>query len=90
MNIEYPIEWDERDNIERPGKGWLDNVKVIIDGKEHILTFYDPFRLSQDLKEESRSTKTAIIEKGLVVVKEVTKENIEKAIEQADKEGNFE
>ena len=91
MKIEYPIEWDERDNLERPAKGWLDNVKVTKEnGKEYLLSFYDPARLAQDLEEEIKMGKAGIVEKGLMVIKEVTKENIEKAIEQADREGYFE
>jgi len=90
MKIVYPIEWDDRDNFERPAKGWLDNVKVIKEnGKEYTLSFYDPVRLSQDLEEEIKIGKAGIIEKGLLIVKEVTKENIEKAIKQAEAEGYF-
>ena len=90
MKIEYPIKWEEKDNFERPAKGWLDGVKVIKDnGKQYILSFYDPIRLTQDLEEEIEMGKAGIIEKGLIVIKEVTKENIEKAIEQADREGYF-
>jgi hypothetical protein len=90
MKIEYPIEWDERDNLERPAKGWLDGVKVTkANGKNYLLSFYDPTRLAQDLEEELKIGKAGIVEKGLIVIKEVTKENIEKAIAQADREGYF-
>lgn len=91
MKIEYPIEWNERDNVERPAKGWLNDVKVIKDnGNVYMLSFYDPIRIAQDLDEEIKLGKSGIIEKGLIVVKEVTKENIEKAIKQANEEGYFE
>ena len=90
LKIEYPIKWDEKDIWERPAKGWLDNVKVTtVSGLEHTLIFYDPVRLSQDLEEEVKMGKAGIIEKGLFVIKEVTKENIEKAILQAEQEGYF-
>ena len=79
MKIKYPIEWSKKDKLERPSKGWLDNVIVTTEnGKEYTLSFYDPVRLSQDLEEEIKMGKTAIIEKGLLVIKQVTKENIEK------------
>ena len=91
MKIEFPIEWDEKDRMERPAKGWLSDVKVIFDnGHEFNLTFYDPVRLAQDLEEETKQGKNGIIEKGLIVIPEVTKENIENAIKQAESEGYFE
>lgn len=49
-------------------------------GKRHRLFFYDPVRLRQDLEEEIRQGRAAVAEHGLIVVPEVTKENIEKAL----------
>jgi hypothetical protein len=90
MKIEYPIEWDVQDKMERPAKGWLSNVKVILEnGSEFELTFYDPVRLAQELEEEKKKGKNGIIEKGLMVIPAVTKENIEMAIKQAEVEGYF-
>ena len=90
MKIIYPIEWNEIDKLERPAKGFLNNVKVIKEnGKEYTLSFYDPVRLSQDLEGENKIGKAGIIEKGLLIIKEVTKENIEKAVKQAETEGYF-
>lgn len=83
MKIEYPIEWNERDQLERPAKGWLGDVFVELDsGKRHRVCFYDPVRLAQDL-EEIKLGKAAVLEPGLIVVPQVTKENIEKATRQA-------
>ena len=90
MKIEYPIEWNERDQLDRPAKGWLGDVVVELDdGKRHRLFFYDPTRLAQDLEEEIKLGKGAIIEPGLIVVPEVTKDKIERAIRQAIAEGFF-
>ena len=90
MKIIYPIAWDEQDNIERPCKGWLSGVVVQMeDGKEFSLTFYDPVRLQQDLAVGLKNGEAAIVEKGLIVVPEVTKVNIERAIVQAANEGYF-
>lgn len=76
--------------MERPAKGWLDGVVYQReDGNKHTLSFYDPVRLTQDLEEEIKNGKHAIVEKNLIVVKEVNKANIEKAIEQAEEEGFF-
>lgn len=91
MKIEYPIEWNDRDRFERTAKGWLDDVVVEIDnGQKHRLFFYDPIRLKQDPEEEIKLGKAAIVETGLIVVPEVTKENIERAIHQAIADGYFE
>jgi len=91
MKIEYPIEWNERDRAERPAKGWLADVVVELEnGKRHRLFFYDPVRLKQDLEEEIKLGKAAIVERGLIVVPEVSRETIEKAIRQAVAEGYFE
>lgn len=90
MNVVYPIEWDERDIIERPAKGWLSDVIVQTEsGTEHKLSFYDPTRLAQEIQSELSSGKSGFIELGLIVVPEVTKENIEMAIKQAESEGYF-
>jgi len=90
MKIDYPIEWNDRDQFERPRKGWLEGVVVTTeDGVRHELAFWDPVRLQQDLNEEVRQGKAGVIEKGLIVIPEVTKENIERAIHQAADEGYF-
>ena len=90
MKVVYPIEWDERDHMERPAKGWLSGVIVQAeDGVEHELSFYDPIRLAQEIESELGEGKSGFIERGLIVVPEVTKENIDKAITQAEIEGYF-
>ncbi len=90
MKIKYPFEWSERDHFERPAKGWLSDVTLELDnGNVHIVTIYDPVRLAQDLEEELGSGGVGIIEKGLLVVSEVSKENIEKAIFRAVETGVF-
>lgn len=90
MEIHYPIKWTEQDHFELEAKGWLSDVTVITNsGHKYSMCFYDPTRLAQDLEEEIKSGKSAIIEKGLVVVSKLTKKNIEAAIAQAESEGYF-
>jgi len=90
MKVLYPIEWDAKDYFEQAAKGWLSGVIVQqTDGKEHVLTFYDPARLAQEIESELGEGKSGFIEQGLIVIPEVTKENIEKAIQQAKNEGYF-
>lgn len=90
MKIEYPLEWNEYEAFERKCKGWLSGVIVTLDnGSVHEVSFYDPVRLSQDLAEEVASGNAGIIEKGLLIIPEVTQENIEHAILQAVNSGFF-
>ena len=90
MKVVYPIDWDEIDLIERAAKGWLSGVIVQAeDGIEHELSFYDPVRLAQEIDDELAEGNSGFIERGLIVVPEVTKENIEKVISQAENEGYF-
>ena len=78
------------DSFEIKSKGWLSNVRVELEnGSTHELTIYDPVRLRQDLEAEVAGGKAGIIEKGLLVVPEVTKECIEKIISQAFREKFF-
>ncbi len=71
-------------------KGWLDHVIVETeDGRTFTLSFYDPIRLAQDLEEEVKLGRAGITDKGLMVVPEVTKQNIENAIRQAETDGYF-
>jgi hypothetical protein len=53
------------------------------------LSFYDPVRLAQEIDDELAEGNSGFIERGLIVVPEVTKENIEKVISQAENEGYF-
>jgi len=90
MRVDFPIEWDEQDDFEIPVKGCLSNVIVhTTDGIKHTLSFYDPVRLSQEIESEINNGKAGFIERGLIVVPEVTKTNIEQAIKLAESEGYF-
>ena len=91
MDIEYPIDWNELESFEISSKGWLGGVRAKTrNGNVFELTFYDPVRLSQQIADEHYSGKVGFVEKGLIVIPEVTKQNIEQAVEQAEKEGYFE
>jgi hypothetical protein len=88
MNIIDPIESDERDNFERPAKGWRSDVIVqTSEGVQFNLCFYDPVRLAQETEDEFVSGKAGFIEAGLIVVLKVTKMSIKKAIKKAENEG---
>lgn len=83
--IEYKYGLNEMEEFEMKFKGYRNDVIVIFsDDIKYELCFYDLSRLGQDVQDEEM-----IYEPGLVVVKEVTKENIEKAVIRMWKENFF-
>ena len=56
MDIEYPTKWDELESFEISSKGWLQGVRVrTAKGASFELTFFDPTRLAQEIKDEHLS-----------------------------------
>jgi hypothetical protein len=83
--------FDERDASESKARGYRSHVWVeLADGDRYPLVFYDATRLRQDLDDESKAGNPYIAEAGLIVVKEVTKENMELAVTRLVEEGYFE
>jgi len=52
--------------------------------------FYDPIRLSQDLKTVQESGEVCIAEPGLIVIPSVTLEYMQRAVQQLYRQGYFE
>ena len=85
MNIDYGTEFDERTVFELPLKGWYPGVTITTEsGTKFSLVFYDPARLAQDIEAEQ-----IICDKNLVVIPEVTKEWIDRAIAKMVSAGYF-
>ena len=64
LDIEYPTKWDELESFEISCKGWLQGVRVRTEeGSIFELTFFDPTRLTQEIKDEQNSGKIGFIEK---------------------------
>jgi hypothetical protein len=84
--IEYKYGLTELEEFEMKYKGYRNNVIVAFasTSSKFELCFYDTDRLSQDIENEK-----IIYEPGLVILNEVTKENIEKAIMQMWEDGFF-
>jgi hypothetical protein len=67
-------------------KGYCNGVVVVLpDHSKFKVAFYDPVRLAQDLKDEGY-----IAEPGLIVIQDVTNENIERAVYELWLGGYFE
>lgn len=81
---------DERDELEAQMRGYRSHVWIeMSDGSRHRITFFDPVRLTQELKQETRLGRPFVCEPGLIVIPEVTMEYMEKAARTLADEGFF-
>lgn len=88
--VRYSGGYEERDDVEMPARGYRSDVVVeLADGREFRMSFYDLPRLSQVLADEVRSGACHFSEPGLVVLVEVTRENIEAAVSALARSGYF-
>jgi hypothetical protein len=79
--VVFPNWYDERGEWEAKEKGWLQGVEVrFTDGDVQSLFFYDPVRLAQDLESETAQGRPLLSISGLVVIPEVTRDAILKAV----------
>ncbi|AJQ94831.1 hypothetical protein [Gynuella sunshinyii] len=60
-------------------KGWFNGAVVTFEGELYKLSFYDPTRLSQEIKDELLS-ESVFFENNLLVVKTVDRSHIENAV----------
>jgi len=80
-------EFDKCTAFEVLSKGWYSGATVKLEnGFQYSVFFYDPVRLKQDLESEG---KNYLSEPGLVVLSEVTPENMRRAILGLYEEGWF-
>jgi hypothetical protein len=88
LSFQFPF--DERAAFEAHARGYLSHAFVELeDGACCPVVFYDPIRLQQDLEVESSEGRAFIAEPGMVVVSEVTLENMTNAVECLFKQGYF-
>jgi len=87
----FETPFDERAQFEAKAKGYLGCAKVMLhDGRTYSVTFYDTVRLAQDLEYEVTSGRGCVADIGMIVLAEVTFNNINKAVSKLAKEGYFE
>ena len=88
--ISFPEGYDARREYETPMRGYLSDVVVQMeDGARYRLYFIDPVRLQQTLEDEIASGRPYFTEPGLVVLPEVSTEEIKKAVWGLIKDGFF-
>ena len=87
--FEFPF--DERAQFEAKSRGYLSHVRVQHSpGRTYSVVFYDGVRLAQDLEYEASSGWMCVAEPGLIILPEVTLENIRIAVKKLLAEGFFE
>jgi hypothetical protein len=87
----FDEEYDERAAFEARARGYLGGVWVeLSDGRRHRVVFWDVVRLTQDLEVEAQSGRPFIAEQGMIVLTEVTLENMTAAVHVLIEDGFFE
>ena len=87
FKIEFPPGYEDY-AWEVESKGWLQGVRATIAGRRYRLTFYEPTRLAQDLRDElARST--VFFEQNLLVVPATTRDCMTAAIADLARTGAF-
>jgi hypothetical protein len=80
----------ESEAFEAASRGYLSTGKVELpDGRRFAVVFYDITRLQQDLASEAEAGRPFLAEPGLVVVQEVTLENMQAAVDRLLREHYF-
>lgn len=72
---------DDLEALYVTSKGWLCGVELLIDDQTYMLTFYDPVRLSQTIADVLPGS-PLFFEANLIVVPVVTRDAMERAVEQ--------
>jgi len=81
---------DEKLAWEISSKGWYAGLIVELEnGLRFSVFLYDATRLAQDLESEIALGRPFIAEPGMIVISEITEENIRTAIQQLHREGWF-
>lgn len=88
--VHFPEWYDDRAEWEAESKGWLSGVEVELPaGGRYPLFCYDRVRLAQDAESDAASGRPALCEPGLVVIPEVTRAAILRAVPFLIQEGFF-
>jgi hypothetical protein len=82
--------FDERARFEAKARGYLSHVKVVLsDESAYPVVFYDCARLGQELAYEVSSGRMCVADIGMIVLAEVTVENMDIAVRKLAREGFF-
>jgi len=84
-SLDFPQGY-EKYASEVESKGWFGDVKLTYSGRRYRLTFYDPVRLAQEIDSEIQRG-GIFFEPNLVVVRSVTRPEMENAVTQLIERG---
>lgn len=88
-SIHFPEGYSGRREEETPVKGWVDVVVSLSTGSSYPLAFYDLDRLIQTARDELATGRAYYAEPNLVLLNEVTTENVENAVAEMVARGFF-
>lgn len=91
FEIEFPDGYFPQGELEAPDRGCVDVVVTLGDGSQYELSFYDMVRLGQtlDLYCREHPGRVHYADAGMVVVTQVTTENVKRAVSGLLSEGFF-
>jgi hypothetical protein len=81
----FPNEWSERAESEMFSRGYVDLIVELAHGQRYQIVFYDPIRLSQTITSSFQNGDVVFAEPNLLVIPELTIDNIQKAIAELSK-----
>jgi hypothetical protein len=88
--LHFDYDYDDRLAEEARARGHLGGVVVeLADGTTHDVFFYDAVRLAQDLEEETRLGRPFVAEKGMIVLNDITLDNMRFAVSALVSQGFF-
>jgi hypothetical protein len=86
----FACDFSEREAWEAQSRGYLSHVLVEVGGDRlYPVIFYDAVRLQQDLEESARHGRPFVADPGMIVLQEVTRPAMEKAVQRLHAEGYF-
>lgn len=85
--LELPADFEEHGS-EVEAKGWFSEARVIASGARYRINFYDQARLNQQIQGELARGQI-FFEPNLVVVRAVTRANMESAAEELVQSGGL-
>ncbi|MDX6704553.1 MAG: hypothetical protein QOK16_749 [Solirubrobacteraceae bacterium] len=86
----FQAPFDEYEQTDARDRGYVGHASVrTAPDATYKVTFYDTVRLPQDLEYEIQTGRMCIADPGLIVLPEVTLENMETAVRHLFEEGYF-
>src|SRR5689334_131412 len=90
VTVSFPEDFDARDQLEMTARGYLSDVTVRLGGgRTYSLVFLDVVRLRQTLEDDTALGRPYFAEPGLVVLPEVTRDAVLRAVEGLRRDGYF-